>query len=260
MTLFTGEDHQALITTSDNTSNTESLQRVYNKFNELHQALYRRLREHHYDLHPHWVKAEIIGQQSASAPNAHGAMVLPYFRSKEQVYLVERLMGRERVDTFTEIEFYRHPVIELRLTPEHFTIELILSPMAWWDQQNFVGKIGISRHRETFRTLLQRMPGEYLFGFWDGVELSDMHLTTHQLVRANHLHEWMSTFAEGQDYLRLGMWYTPGDPALDASRIVPEIAQRIGALYSLYNFLLWTSNNDFHSFYQKGTARPGLPF
>jgi hypothetical protein len=56
------------------------------------------------------------------------------------------------------------------------------------------------------------------------------------------------------------MWYTPGDPALDASRIVPEIAQRIGALYSLYNFLLWTSNNDFHSFYQKGTARPGLPF
>jgi hypothetical protein len=148
------------------------------------------------------------------------------------------------------VDVNRHPVVELRLTPEHFTAELVLAPSAWWDQRNLIGKLSVSRHRETFRSLLQRMDGDYRFGFWDGIHLSDVHLTNRQLLRGSILEEWMSTFSDGQDWLRVGVWYEPEHPNLNAGTILSEITQRFSALYGLYNFMLWTSNNNFHSFYK----------
>jgi hypothetical protein len=99
------------------------------------------------------------------------------------------------------------------------------------------------------------MDGDYCFGFWDGTQLSDMHLTTRQLVRGTYLNEWLSTFADGQDYLRIGAWYPLEDAALETNHILSELVHRVGALYSVYNFMLWTSNNDFHSFYNKISPR-----
>jgi hypothetical protein len=256
MTYFSLKDHQALTYNAEhNAVGDSSVQRVYNKFQELNKALHRRLRDHNYDLHPHWEDAEAVSSRSCTCLTESEALVLPYFRSKEQAQLVERLMGRENTEWRSAIEVYRHPVIELRLTQNYFAVELVASPQAWWDQQNFVGKLAIPRHRETFRSILQRINGDYCFGFWDGIDLSDMHLTTQQLVRGNHLNEWMSTFCEGQDWLRVGAWYVPQDPSLDAGRIVNELTQRIGSLYHVYNFILWTSNNDFHSFYRKSLSK-----
>lgn len=252
MSYFSLNDHQAL---TYNTANAD-MQLVYDKFQVLHKTLHRRLHDHNYDLHPHWQPSTLISNRSATCLGCSDAMTLPYFRSREQAQRVERLMGRDHQEWHTDVEIYRHPVIELRLTPKHFAVELVLGPNAWWDQQNFVGKLGIQRHRDTFRGILQRMDGDFHFGFWDGPELSDMHLTTRQLARSSYLHEWMSTFADGQDWLRLGMWYQPEEPMLATERIASELSQRIGMLYNVYNFLLWTSNNDFHSFYQRSAVKP----
>ena len=50
-------------------------------------------------------------------------------------------MGKESGAQTGDVDTYRHPVIELRLTPDQFAIELILSPYAWLDQQNLIGKL-----------------------------------------------------------------------------------------------------------------------
>jgi hypothetical protein len=62
----------------------------------------------------------------------------------------------------------------------------------------------------------------------------------------------MSTFSDGQDWLRIGVWYESEDPALNADAILNEVVQRVVALQKLYTFMLWTSNNNFQSFYRKG--------
>ena len=241
---FTRHDHESLATLP-----TRDAEQTYDKFYELHRTLYRRMRDRNYDLHPHWNKSTLITNRSAACSGEIVGLTLPYLRSAEQGMLVERLMGRDSADASGDI--YRHPIIELRITPDNFAVELIMSPLSWWDQRNLIGKLTVPRHRETLRSILQRIEGDYRFGFWDGVGLSDMHLTRRQLLRGNILDEWMSTFADGQDWLRIGVWYEPEDPALDDDRILSEVVEHIVALQQLYTFMLWTSNNNFQSFYRK---------
>jgi hypothetical protein len=238
-------------------SSSLDLQGLQDKFVELHTSLRRRMRDHNWDLHAHWDKTQMISSRSAASSHWINGIALPYFRSQEQARLVERLMGRDGVGFNASIDTHRHPVIELRLTPEHFAIELIVSPSSWWDQRNLIGKLSVSRHRDALRDLLRRMDGDYRFGFWDGIHLSDMHLTNRQLLRGTILDEWMSTFADGQDWLRVGVWYEPEDPALDSPQIISEIVQRVGSLYGVYNFLLWTSNNNFQTFYKGSSFKIG---
>jgi hypothetical protein len=175
---FTQHDHESLASLP-----TREAQPVYDKLQELHRALYRRMRDHNYDLHPHWNKAAQVINRSAACSNDIDGLSVPYLRSKEQGVLVERLMGRDGAEPSADI--YRHPVIELRITPDSFVTELILSPLSWWDQRNLIGKLTVARHRETLRSILQHIDGDYRFGFWDGTHLSDMHLTSRQLLRGS---------------------------------------------------------------------------
>jgi hypothetical protein len=252
MSYFTQQDHASLALHSVTTTQGDSdRQLAYDKFVELHRTLHNRLRDHNYDLHPRNQPTAVLFDGSVSGQTSGEALVLTYLRSREQALAIERMMGRDRQAIKSDVQTSRHPVIELRLTPDHFSVELVVSPEAWVDQQNLIGKLGIQRHRETFRGLLQRMDGDFRLGFWSGCDLSDMHLTTRQLSRGNNLQEWMSTFCDGQDWLRVGIWYAPDAPQLDTTRILREMTDRIGALYRIYTFMLWSSNNDFLSFYGK---------
>jgi hypothetical protein len=250
MALFTQQEHEVLNTLQGVNSNS-GLQHIYNKLYALHETLYSRIRNYDLDLHPHWQKSAIISYRSAASTRENATLVLPYFRSHEQAQLVERLMGRGAEELTGDATPYRHPVIELRLTPEHFAVELILSPYAWWDQQNFIGKLELARHRQTFHALLSQLDGDYRFGFWDGIHLSDMHLTAWELRHNTVFEEWMHTFADGQDWLRIGKWYSPVDSQANSETVFHEIFTQVKNLHSLYTFLLWTSNNNFHSFYEK---------
>jgi hypothetical protein len=253
MSYYFQGDHVALEGNCGQSINTSAdLQNAYSKFFDLHTAIHPRVRNHNLDLHPRWQKSSIISRESAACLEQSSTLVLTYFRSREQAELVERKMGKEAANQTGEVDTYRHPVIELRLTPDHFAIELILSPYAWLDQQNLIGKLELSHHRTAFRNLLRTLPGDYRFGFWNGVHLGDMNLGVADLLRGGRiLDEWMDTFADGQDWLRVGKWYAPEDPALDASNILPEIFNTVKSLHSLYNFVLWSSNNNFSDFYEK---------
>ncbi len=249
---FTSEDLIAL-----NTMPNHDVQGVADKFYELHRLFFRRMRDHNWDLHPHWDKSSMITLLSAASSTEIKGLALPYLRSKEQRQLVERLMGREGHGTATSSDIHRHPVIELRVTPTHFAIELILSPFSWWDQRNLLGKLAVDRHRQTLRTLFGEMDGDFRFGFWEGTELSDMHLTSRQVLRGNVLDEWMGTFSDGQDWLRVGVWYEPDHAALKTDAILGEVVKRFAWLHRLYTFMLWTSNNNFQSFYRGSTTGRG---
>jgi hypothetical protein len=252
MSYYFEGDHLALIAEhGQSVMASDHLQNVYSKFFDLHTGIHPRVRNHNLDLHPRWQKSSLISSESAASLEKSSTLVLTYFRSREQAELVERKMGKEPATQTGEVDTYRHPVIELRLTPDHFAIELILSPYAWLDQQNLIGKLELSHHRTTFRNLLRNMPGDYRFGFWNGLHLSDMHLTVSELLRGRILDEWMDTFADGQDWLRVGKWYSPDDPALDTGCVLPEVFNAIKSLHSLYTFLLWTSNNNYADFYEK---------
>ncbi|MBE2268189.1 MAG: hypothetical protein IAE80_08135 [Anaerolinea sp.] len=249
---FTIDDHLALTSLPNH-----NVQTLTDKFSELHRLFFRRMRDHNWDLHPHWDKAAIITTHSAASSGEINGLALPYLRSKEQRQLVERLMGRDGQVTSSALDIHRHPVIELRITPTHLAIELIMSPLSWWDQRNLIGKLSIDRHRQALRSAFAEIDGDFRFGFWEGTELSDMHLTSRQVLRGNVLDEWIGTFSDGQDWLRVGVWYEPGHPSLATDTILSEVVRRFSALYRLYTFMMWTSNNNFQSFYRSGPAFSG---
>jgi hypothetical protein len=230
---------------------TVDVQGVTSKFMDLHTALLPRVRNHNLDLHPRWQKTSIVSQKSAATLDPSNSVVLTYFRSQDQAEKVEKRMGKETVGVHKEVDTYCHPVIEMRLTPEHFVIELVLSPRAWWDQRNLIGKLELPQHRTAFRNLLRGVDRDYRLGFWGGTHLSDMHLTVNHLLYGRVLDEWMTTFCDGQDWLRIGKWYSHEDPELDEGQIQTETFNALKALHPIYNFILWTSNNNFHNFYDK---------
>jgi hypothetical protein len=226
-------------------------QRITSKLENLHGLLYPRLRNHSLDLHPRWQKHMVVARKSAASLSENDTAVLTYFRSQEQAEMVEKLMGKERAAMSGQVDSHRHPVIELRLTPEHFVIELVVSPYAWWDQQNLIGKLDLPHQRSSFRNLMKILGADYRIGFWQGTELDDMHLTVGHLLHGRMLDEWMNTFCDGHDWLRIGKWYEHSDPQMDAENIQAEAFKAIKALNAVYTFILWSSNNNFRNFYEK---------
>lgn len=222
---------------------------------QLHEAIHPRVRSHNLDLHPRWQKSSIVTRQSAACFDSCESFVLTYFRSREEAARIEALMGRDEVAQSGSVDPRRHPVIEIRQTEDHYAVELVLSPNAWWDQQNLVGKLELPQHRAAFRRLLQNLDPNFRFGFWNGLHLDDMHLTVAQLLRGRVLDEWTATFADRQDWLRIGRWYDVQDPILTTGQILLETFEAIRALHPIYGFILWSGNNDFRTFYEKRAAR-----
>ena len=95
---FNQQDHEVLATAPSRDS-----QQTFDKLYELHRTLYRRMRDHNYDLHPHWNKAAQLSNRSASCSSEISGLTIPYLRSREQAVLVERLMGRESADLNCDI-------------------------------------------------------------------------------------------------------------------------------------------------------------
>lgn len=251
MTQFLLQDYAALAnrTSADLPSNPD-LQAVVKKLQTFHEDLYSQLRLQNLKLYPK-TGAEIVTFQSVSTPNPTGAIALQYFRSATQATIVERLMGREEVAAARHIEARRHPVIELRLTEHHLAIELILSPEAWWDQRNLIGKLSIARHKLAFYDALRALGKPFKLGFWRGVHLSDMHIQGNVFFATQVMNEWMSTFESGKDWFRVGIWYDKDDERIaDPALLREDVLRHIRQLYAVYEHIVWTSDNNYQDFYQ----------
>ena len=248
MALFSHENHTAVQdVTADEINFLPKVENALEKLSQLHEKLYLQLQNHGLDLHPsHKPKAVIF--ESASTSTKRGMIALQYMRNRSQAIRVERLMGRDETSN-NGVESRRHPVIEVRLTPEYLVVELILSPYAWWDQQNFLGKLTIDRHREAFYKLLQKLDGETKIGYWRGTQLDEMYVKVDQLYRQHIWDEWISTFDAGKDWFRVGMWYTPESDAISQENSLAELVKQIRGLYTVYEDIIWSSNNNYREFY-----------
>ncbi|MGB1286563.1 MAG: hypothetical protein ACPG7F_08525 [Aggregatilineales bacterium] len=225
------------------------IQDVYNRIDTLHRQLVTTFKKRDYELQAYQdVHAEHLHPASVSSMKSGKMLTLQYMRLKQKAMTIERLMGRDDVLTTGHIDSRRHPVIELRLNPSYFAVELILSPDAWWDQQNLAGKLSITRHRKEF--FKQLIPLETaLLGYWEGVHQDEMRIESTRF-HPQVLTEWLSTFAPGKDWFRLGVWYPLADFALTDDDIHDEITTQISRLYPIYQALLWRSDNNFREFYK----------
>ncbi len=203
---------------------------------ELHQALAPRFRAHHItlELTSHTV--------SVASPNAD-ASALIYMRPMQEARAVERMMGREGIS----IDIRRHPLIEIRPLGTGLVVEMLLTPDAWFYQQNFIGKLSIERHLSAFHKLISSLSEDFCLGFWQGLHLDEMHLTPKFLNHRSVLEKWMSTYTDGRDYFRVGVW---SDTALELRRTLHILQQ----LCKIHDFIAWSSNNDFRVFYRSAYA------
>lgn len=226
------------------------LQAAAQRLSQLHQRLYAQMRMYNLDLHLITPEQAAVVAASVSTVENGRALCVAYLRTRGQAVTVERLMGREEVASMHAVDAHRHPVIELRVTATALALELILSPDAWWDQQNLLGKLKVARHRQEFYLLLRDLTVAYRMGFWEGTHLSEMHLTAHQFQHPRIMDEWMSTFEPGADWWRVGIWYPFDDDGLQEGRIVDELVPHVRRLYAMYEHLRWTSDNNFREFYR----------
>lgn len=255
MSLFSQKNHTAVQDVSAGETNyLPTAENAVQKLAQLHENLYPQLINQGIDLHPPQKHTNVVFE-SASTSTKRGLIALQYMRSHSQAVRIERLMGRDET-TNSGIESRRHPVIEVRLTPSYLTVELILSPYAWWDQQNFIGKLTVDRHRKNFFELLKKLGGETKIGYWRGIELDEMHVTVDQLYRQHIWDEWIGTFDPGKDWFRVGTWYEPESEAISEKNIIDELLTQFRGLHTLYMDMIWSSDNNYREFYNaSGSGR-----
>lgn len=253
MALFSQQNHSAVHdVTAEELESLPDVEHTIKKLADLHEKLFPQLANNGLDLHPPKKQQKVVFE-SASTSTKRGLIALQYMRTRSQAIRVERLMGRDETSN-NGVESRRHPVIEIRLTPEYLAVELIVSPYAWWDQQNFLGKLSIDRYRAEFYELLQKLDGDAKIGYWRGIQLDEMYVKVDQLHRQHIWDEWISTFDAGKDWFRVGMWYQPEDEALTEENSLQEILRQIRGLYTIYENLIWSSNNNYREFYNSSKS------
>jgi hypothetical protein len=245
MVYFTQVHHNGTLGIASD--NPPSLEHIHQRFAELHRRLQPRLTQHAIQLIPGPSAEQGIDTLTLCTPFPVDAMTLIYTRDAQQAALVEQTMGREGAGSLLPIETKHHAVIELRLTLTHFAVELVIAPSAWYDQQNLVGKLSLKPHQYEFYDMLKKLPTQYRLGFWSGIQPGEMSLEINKLPPRSVMLEYLSTFAPGNDWFRLGFWYEPEDPALTVDAIFSHMRD----LYEVFKFLAWNSENNYHTFYNK---------
>lgn len=209
------------------------------RFGELHQALSAKFRKYNISLQA------VNAGMSAVSLVPEQALVFAYVRMHGEAQSVERQIGLRS----TEIDLVRHPLIELRLTDRHLALEFVLSPLAWWDQRNLIGKLSLRRYHDELRDILLNLDADMVIGHWHGLHLDDTHLTLRRLRAPRVMDAWLQTLSDGRDPIRIGMW-------LDAETLtddspLPDLFEHAKSLYAVYRYVAWTGRNDFQTFYDQ---------
>ncbi len=224
-------------------------ERVRDKFNQLHRALYPRIRKMKWDLHPHWMTQWLVSASRISPATARiDFMTLRY--SKDQAMIKQ--MKLQFIDDFGH--FYANAMLAARIEKEGFAIELLVSEKAWVDGQNLKARVlDGAENRNQFKQLLSELGGEHTLALAqflreDGRPLgyqTVMSAKASRLVNTAVLTSTMDKYIPGQHDLRLGIRYEPEDKRLSADRIADEILERFAQLYPIYAFFSWSLDNDF---------------
>lgn len=256
MTYITHDDHLALLSAeSDHLNGGAALQGVYRRLLALHKSIAPRMHKHGIELYPVGEGPHAVMADSTAATHETAVLSVIYMRPRSSARVIEDIMGLDAMHRDSGIDPRRHPVIELRLTPHDFTIELVASPDAWYDQQNLIGKLRVEEHRNTLYQMLRDFDANYSLGFWAGLHLDEMHVGSQQMPPPRVLFQWLETLAAESDYFRVGAWYEPDDERLSEDHLAREVYHRVRELHQVYTFMAWSSNNDFSKFYRRSLVR-----
>lgn len=100
--------------------------------------------------------------------------------------------------------------------------------------------------RQQLIHLLKGLGRDYIFGGWPDTSKPELTTTAADLDSEKRLLDWLSRFDPGYNWLRLGIWYKEyEDLRLTTGRIIEEVLYRFKQLYPVYQFLLWTPENNF---------------
>lgn len=246
MSYFTQDDFHSLV--DDDGNHRETVQQ---RLQDLHKKVYEGIQGNNIDLHITLPPSKAVHNTTLSDFETNDVLTVTYMRKREHAVMVEKLMGRDEVASLNTIERRFHTGIELRLATIGLALELVMSPDAWWDQQNLLGKLRIPRHKQEFYSLLMNFDSDYRMGFWQGAYLSDMHLKAQYFQHPRIMNEWISTFHPNADWFRLGIWYEIEAEELSAENIVKEIMKQIELMYQIYRFSIWTTDNNFRDFLEE---------
>lgn len=205
---------------------------------ELHSTLYPRFRQYGINL------SCIVPSVPVASLGAFEGVSATYLRPLAEAQNIQRMMGIENGE---RVDIRLHPVIELREQSNGLVLELLMTPAAWWYQQNFIGKLSLERHFYNFHRVISRLGGHFRVGFWQGLHLDELHLTASHLRHPVLCQQWMATYSDARDTFRIGVWY--GEPSVDALTLFRDFQ----ALYTVYEYVNWSSDNDFRAFYQPQT-------
>ncbi len=230
------------------------VQPLLERFYSLHEKLHHHMLAHNLYLFPHLVGGQPLSLLSVTSLIEGGLLCTRYLRAAGICTNVERLMGLEDVHSATRVQPRRHPVIELRLQAQHLVVEFVLSADAWWDQENLMGRLSLPRYYEQFYECLMQLDDDFRMGFWQGIQLHELHLPVRHLRRRPIFEEWMHTFEVSKDNLRIGRWYTLDDSALREAHIETTLLSDIKALYALYLQASWSGENSYRHLYRKQSS------
>jgi hypothetical protein len=261
MSTYFTQVHHSQLAGLHNNLHSQPVQHLIAQMSSLHHTLYTRLSDYRLNLYPNPETRTGVAIQSLTTPFQADALSIIYTRERSQAASVENLMGRDTAGVSEGVRTHHHPAIELRLSPDYLAVEFVLPPTAWYDQQNFIGKLTIKQHREDLYMLLRRIHSQNtsqdaMLGFWSGLTPNDSHIMLSQLPPKVLLYEYLDTFAAGRDWFRLGYWHPPESPPLQMDKVQNTVFEHIQALYQVYQFVTWTSDNNFHSFYTSTKPKP----
>ena len=199
-------------------------------------------------FHKYSISLDVAATSESSADwSGNSNPTVTYHRPFEEAQNVEYLLGCDM--PLSELNLRRHPVIELRAYNDGIVMEFVLPPDAWWDQENFIGKLTVNRHRTAFRLLIQKLSSDFRIGFWSGVKLDDLVLNPLQASHPAVFEQWVSTFCCGQNWFRVGVWYDTVEAV--TPELVNDLFEKAQLLNSVYEFVSWKGSNDYRAFAQR---------
>ena len=232
---------------------------IKNKLLRLHEIIYPEMQHRLWKIYPHWHKGWIvsgwyISPHMASIP----FMRLRYAKSKALMHRMEKLF----LDDFGH--FHAHVMLAVTIDKDAIGIELLIPSAAWVDGQNLRGKLVGAPDAYEFR----RQFGEIVssLGFRAQVQIEEHTSEGYGQIWTKRARAFRSPaplatasalYEPGKHDLRIGTWYRPDDPQLNATTISREVLARFEQLYPLYQLIAWSPTNDYRRYAVKKWPRAG---
>jgi len=232
---------------------------IKNKLLRLHEIIYPEMQRRRWKIYPHWHKGWVV---SAWYISPHMACIpfmrLRYAKSKALMRRMEKLF----LDDFGH--FHAHVMLAVTIDQDAIGIELSIPSAAWVDGQNLRGKLVGAPNAYEFR----RQFGEIVssLGFRAQVQIEEHTSEGHGRIWTKRARAFRSPaplatasalYEPGKHVLRIGTWYRPDDPQLNAMTISQEVLAHFEQLYPLYELIAWAPTNDYRRYAVKKWPRAG---